>query len=808
MSETQRFLPEALFEAGVTDLVSVIPPGAALVPSSKIDPAAIGKIPGRRLPNGLWAGYNWRVHEAALEDVRRWSIEGANVGLRADRFPAVDVDCSDEALARIIEQAALAKLGPAPVRIGKPPKRLLMYHTAEPFGRMRLWISRGKEQHLVEILGMGQQYLVHGTHPQTMRPYAWGTDLVAEVSAGRLTTITRDDADAFLTYLAEALELVGVDRVEREGDGRPLTRTAAADQEALEAPGLESLTEAVGAIPNTNDLFPDRQSYLTMGYAIKAAAGADVEEGFALFLEWAMKWTGNDRADGNDPDVVRSDWERCKPPFAVGWPWLAEQARAFGYNDAGDEFDALEDAPRDERAAPDAPREERATVFSDQWLAEEIVRRRRAELRFVPAREQWLVWSGSRWQPDAALLADDIVKRELRTIGRFVEGMGATDKEKKESLKLAMSICSGGKAATVRTLMQSDRAIAVEPDALDHDPWLLNTPAGLVNLRTGALQQADPDALCTRSAAVPADFGGACPEWRRFLAEATGGSAELQRYLQRLAGYALTGSTREQHLTFIWGPGGNGKSVFLNVLTAILADYARVATMDTFTASSSDKHSTDIAMLQGARLVTASETAAGKRWDEQRVKSLTGGEPVTARFMRQDNFTYLPQFKLVFVGNHMPEIRDVQESMRRRIHLVPFTVTPARVDRELAAKLRDEYPAILAWMIEGCLAWQREGLAAPQIVQDTTAEYFADEDALGRWLAERTCAEAGANVTTAELFQDWREWCGQTGEYAGSIKRFSSALNTRRLARWRDPATRRMGYSGVRLNDRQELGIL
>jgi putative DNA primase/helicase len=194
--------------------------------------------------------------------------------------------------------------------------------------------------------------------------------------------------------------------------------------------------------------------------------------------------------------------------------------------------------------------------------------------------------------------------------------------------------------------------------------------------------------------------------------------------------------------------------------------------MDTFTASANERHSTELAMLQGARLVTASETQAGKRWDEARVKSLTGSDPITARFMRQDFFTYTPQFKLLFTGNHKPELRNVDDAVKRRVHFVPFVVKPATVDRDLEEKLRAEWPAILSWLIKGCLAWQRDGLNPPQAVRATTEEYFRDEDAVGQWLDE-TCEESPDGFTALdELFDSWRERCGRLGIAAGSVRQF------------------------------------
>jgi P4 family phage/plasmid primase-like protien len=797
---TAVYVPDTLFAAGFTDLISVIPPGAALQPTSTISPAHVGKVPGRRTGAGLWAGYDWRKARHTAEEVHAWQMSGANVGLRADRFPAVDIDCQDESLVAIIKDAALAQLGVAPCRTGKAPKQLLMYRTHEPFGRMRLWIQRDDVSHLVEILGEGQQYVVFGTHPVTERAYAWDTD-TRTLKADALTLITRDQADEFLTYLSEMLDLLGGWTMSREGDGRSLARPAG-DQDGLKAPSIDVLRDAVRAIPNTNALFPARSDYLKVGYAIRAAAGDEAEEGFHIFAEWAARWEGNAQFVANDADTVRADWRRMRAPFAVGWNYLAELARGFGFQVAREEFGATE-APKATEILEAAP------LGSDQHLAERVADRQRRQLRFVPQKGCYLVWNAGRWQMDAELLAEDLIKRELKQMGiERLRSAGASAGERKKAEEEARAICAAGKVNAVAQLVRSDRSIAIGVSALDHDPWLLNTPGGLVDLRSGDVLPADPDALATKITAVPADFSAECPRWQAFLREATGGDADLALYLQRLAGYCLTGSTREQHLTFIHGPGGNGKSVFLNVLTGILGDYAETAAMDTFTAQRGSQHSTDIASLSGARLVTASETESGKRWDEQRVKGLTGGEPVKARFLYQNNFTFLPQFKLVFVGNHRPELRDVDAAMRRRIHIVPFVSAPVVVDRELGAKLREEWPAILAWMVRGCLAWEAEGLNPPESVREATEEYFADEDAIGRWMRDCLDSIPTARETTQGLFRSWQEWAEQTGEYVGTQKRLSAALIARKLERWQENTTRRRGFRGVHIKDPAALEAL
>jgi putative DNA primase/helicase len=185
-------------------------------------------------------------------------------------------------------------------------------------------------------------------------------------------------------------------------------------------------------------------------------------------------------------------------------------------------------------------------------------------------------------------------------------------------------------------------------------------------------------------------------------------------YLQLMVGYCLTGVTSEHALFFLYGTGANGKSVFVNVLTTILGDYAANAPMDTFMEARTDRHPTDLAGLRGARFVSSIETEQGRRWNESKVKAITGGDKVSARFMRQDFFEYVPQFKLVIAGNHKPSIRNVDEAMKRRLHLIPFTVTipPERRDGRLTEKLLKERDGILAWAVEGCSLWQRHGLKA------------------------------------------------------------------------------------------------
>jgi putative DNA primase/helicase len=249
-----------------------------------------------------------------------------------------------------------------------------------------------------------------------------------------------------------------------------------------------------------------------------------------------------------------------------------------------------------------------------------------------------------------------------------------------------------------------------------------------------------------------------------------------------MAGYCLTGDIREHALFFIYGPGGNGKGVFLNTIVKVLGDYATTAAMDTFTASHSDKHPTDLAKLKGARLVTASETEEGRAWAESRIKQLTGGDRISARFMRQDFFEFDPTFKLVFVGNHKPVLRNVDDAARRRFNIIPFIHKPDQRDLQLETKLEAEWSAILRWMIDGCLDWQKNGLIRPGSVSAATDEYFKSQDMFGQWLEECCELHPGNDLrreTGADLFASWVAFLESHGEKPDTNKGLGDKLSQR-----------------------------
>jgi putative DNA primase/helicase len=390
-------------------------------------------------------------------------------------------------------------------------------------------------------------------------------------------------------------------------------------------------------------------------------------------------------------------------------------------------------------------------------------------LLFDHSRGRWFVWTGDHWQIEETDLAFDYA----RTLAREFRKKQSTDK----------SLTKMRLPSEVERAARSDRRLVARHEDWDADPLMLGVPSGAVDLRTGELLPPDPNLMISRQAAVPpAAPGTPPPMWSAFLNEATGRDQELIRFLQMWCGYCLTGSTAEHALCFVYGPGGNGKSVFINTLTGILGDYAATAAMDTFTAKHFEGHSTDIAALAGARLVVASETEEGKAWAEARLKQLTGGDAITARFMRQDNFTFRPQFKLTITGNYQPTLQSAEPAMQRRLNIVPFTRTPAKPDKQLEDKLRAEWPAILRWMIEGCLAWQENGLSQPEAVKVATAEYFSEQDLFGQWLDECCEVEQGneyKHEKTSDLYKSYSTFVKDRGEFPLTSKAWGGQMRKR-----------------------------
>ena len=510
----------------------------------------------------------------------------------------------------------------------------------------------------------------------------------------------------------------------------------------------------------------------TGAYRISSdALGRDLEEDLSIAPTGIKDWGVHDIGDGRSGrrtaiDIViqygrKRDaaaaalWlcERCGvDPESIGWRKKAAVA-----------FSVVRDAAEIDNG----------TITQD-GIAQVFARRYEDQLRYCHHTGSWYEWTGVYWKKDEKAAAFQF----CRELGR--EFSEESDKsELKEVRKVSFA---GG----VEKFARSDPSLAVTSEIWDLDPFLLGTPDGTVDLRTGELREPNPKDGITKITAVTPSERADCPLWLKFLNETFGNDAELIRFIQQWNGYCLTGDSREHALVFGFGPGGNGKGVWMDTTSGVMGDYATTAAMETFTASKFDRHPTELAMLRGARLVTASETEKGRAWAESRIKQLTGGDPITARFMRENFFTFQPAFKLTVIGNHKPTLQSVDDAIRRRLNIIPFERKPATPDLQLKDKLKAEWPGILRWMIDGCLDWQKNGLMRPKSVSEATESYFENQDSLSQWLAEQCDAEPGNQYkyeSVGRLFSSWSDFASRAGEQPGSVKSFGDEMVNRGFTR-------------------------
>jgi putative DNA primase/helicase len=423
--------------------------------------------------------------------------------------------------------------------------------------------------------------------------------------------------------------------------------------------------------------------------------------------------------------------------------------------------------------------DDEAPEFSDEDLALRYAAQHVYTMRYLASRGRWFKWTGKVWKADEKRVAFSLSRQVARAAARECKPGAAT------------SIASAKTVAAIERLAQADPRLATTVDVWDADPWLLNTPDGVVDLRTGSLRPHSSGDYMTKITAVGP--GGDCPRFKLFMREIMAGDEEMVAFVQRVLGYCLTGDISEEVIFFLYGTGQNGKGVMTSTIEWIMADYCKSAGDEVFTQTHNDRHTTEIARLNGARLVLVAEVEEGKRWAEAKLKKMTGGDTLTARFMRQDDFEFKPQFKPLISANHKPQLRSVDVAMRRRMHLIPFLVTipPEKRDSGLKAKLKDEGQGILQFLIEGCLEYQRIGLAPPKSVVDATDEYFKNEDSIANWIDERCEVGKELNDPSSKLFASWKDFAEKAGLNVGNNKWFKGEMN--RLG-YRD---KKLGFGNV-----------
>lgn len=416
--------------------------------------------------------------------------------------------------------------------------------------------------------------------------------------------------------------------------------------------------------------------------------------------------------------------------------------------------------------------------LTEAGAAERFARLHGDAVRFDHARQRWLLWREHRWMPDADAAIQRLALNFARTWQRDaldLENRGDREDAIKFALRLERRDAMGNMLALARAM----KPIADAGTDWDRDPWLLGVPNGIIDLRTGALRDGTPADGLTMQAGVDFDPDATCPRWTRFLAEVFAGRDELIDFVHRALGYSLTGITTEQVLFLLYGTGANGKGTLTNTLKRVLGDYGHNMPFQTIELRDRAAIPNDLAALLNRRFVIASETNDGARLNEARVKALTGCDPITARFLHGEFFTFEPLAKFWLSVNHKPIVRDDSHGFWRRLRLIPFAER-FDVNLGLADELAAEAPGILAWCVRGALAWQCDGLQAPACVTAATREYEQDSDPLGQFLDEACDLEPAAEVGARELFDHYRAWAERHG--LTERERLSSTMFGRKMA--------------------------
>jgi putative DNA primase/helicase len=426
----------------------------------------------------------------------------------------------------------------------------------------------------------------------------------------------------------------------------------------------------------------------------------------------------------------------------------------------------------------------------------------KASLRYDHGRGRWMIWREHWWEEDRTGAVVQLAKQAVRQ--RHVEAQRINDPDVREAaMGWARRSESRPRLDAMLALAKSEPLLSTRGDQWDGDPFLLGVANGVVDLRNGRLLKGDQSDLISLHSDVPFDPAALCPRWEQFVSEVFGGDKEMTEYIQRALGYSMTGDTREQVFFCCYGTGANGKSTLLEVLRHVLGDYAYNLPFSGLELKARPGIPNDIAALAGRRFVTAIETNESAELNEARIKALTGGDPITARLLYREYFTFVPVGKFWLAFNHRPRVADASYGFWRRVRLVPFDqrFAGAKIDPELVRKLKAEAPGIVAWLVRGCLAWQEYGLGMPAKVKIATDEYRQESDTLGEFLADRCVVEKFAHVLAGTLYKEFCDWSRGSGERFPSLDRraFSARMVTKGFTKARIGHTRAWTWLGLRL---------
>ena len=422
------------------------------------------------------------------------------------------------------------------------------------------------------------------------------------------------------------------------------------------------------------------------------------------------------------------------------------------------------------------------------------------QIRYCYTDKKWLWYDSRKWCYDNEGMRERMADRAIEAMKAEAKFYIQADEENGGDMAKAFEKHmkkSRFYNSRISMLNMVQHHVPVLPFQLDRYKMVLNTPSGVLNLKSGELKEHKPEYYLTKITPVEFSENAECPKWLEFLNEIFDGDKDLIRYIQKAVGYTLTGSTAEQCAFFLYGTGKNGKSTFLDIIRDVFGDYAANIQPETIMVKSNTggNANSDIARLKGARLVTSVEPNEGVRINEGLLKQLTGDDPVTARKLYGEEFEFKPEFKLWIATNHKPIIRGTDMGIWRRIHMIPFTVQipEEKVDKNLKHKLKAEMTGIFKWCVDGCLMWQREGLKMPKAVLDSVREYRREMDVISAFIEDK--CQIGGSVQSSVLYAAYSSWAEENNEYRMSATKFGLEI----AKRFEKIKGRTIHYNGISL---------
>ena len=718
---------------------------------------APGKHPiGVLVPRGLLDA------STDAEVIKRWwaQIPDANIGIATGKGSGIvglDVDGphGEKFLAEME-----SKHGPLPptrqVKTGKG--RHLYFRYLQNATQVK---SVARRELGLDVRADGGYLIAPPSSHESGRRYAFEENGVDELA---------DCPDWVVAYANGQLRLDATE----SGNGSKLTRAepVTSYSEAEE----NKLRSALASIPAD-----ERDTWRDIGAALHSLNWS--ETGFAIWSDWsrscAEKYSDADQ---------QGTWESFDRPYQgtrITTASLFYKARQHGW---------IDESGKD-------------SFRTDLGNAHRLVKRHGENVRYIPEWGKWIVWNSSRWDIDEDGAIMRLAKETVEAM--YPEALSSQNEEDRTALlRHAMKSQAEARIKAMVSLAESEATVVLAARKLDADPWLLGVQNGVIDLKTGQFRPARREDLITKRANVTYNPRARWPQWLKFLKTITGGDRAVRRYMQRVAGYALTGSVREEVAFVLYGIGNNGKSTFRETLHASLGDYALAADTSLLTERKKAGGATEeLARLKGRRFVAVNETAENDQLNELRVKFITSQDMITARNLYGHFFDFFPTHKTFLTTNHKPIVRGTDEGIWRRLQLIPFTVTidKSAVEKDFRERrLMPELSGILNWALAGLAAYRKQGLNPPVAVLVSTQDYRQDMDVVGQWLGERCVRDPKASVPTRDAYKDYTEWAAEEVGWEIRMLTFRRHLSDRGFGAKKTHAGRMI--VGLRLNPVEIIG--